>query len=87
MACGTKENFVVEESGEKVSLMFVFWNFEILMSVRLPGLVTFSDATNGFPRHEGHFQDCKFMKRLKCGDVVQRAQKVALLARALVDQH
>ena len=51
------------------------------------GLVTFNDETNGFPKHEGHFQDCRFMRRFNCGDAVQRAQKVALLARALCDQH
>jgi len=51
------------------------------------GLVTFNDETNGFPKHEGHFQDCRFMRRFNCGDAIQRAQKVALLARALCDQH
>ncbi|XP_024084514.1 MORN repeat-containing protein 4 homolog isoform X2 [Cimex lectularius] len=48
------------------------------------GLVTFSDGTHGFPRMEGYFQDCRFLRRKPCQDVVQRAQKISLLARAQV---
>ncbi|KAJ8920475.1 hypothetical protein NQ315_005343 [Exocentrus adspersus] len=29
------------------------------------GLTTFSDDTNGFPRNEGFFQDCKLKKLMK----------------------
>ncbi|KAK2705704.1 MORN repeat-containing protein 4 homolog [Artemia franciscana] len=50
------------------------------------GLVTFSDGSNGFPRNEGYFQDCRFMKRMNCGDTIQKAQKVAMTARALCDE-
>ena len=52
----------------------------------LSGLVTFSDGSNGFPRNEGYFQDCRFMKRMNCGDTIQKAQKVAMTARALCDE-
>ncbi|KAF6213360.1 hypothetical protein GE061_011079, partial [Apolygus lucorum] len=45
------------------------------------GLVTFADGTHGFPRHEGYFQDCRLLKRKPCLEIVQRAQKVALMAR------
>ncbi|KAL1122798.1 hypothetical protein AAG570_003124, partial [Ranatra chinensis] len=46
------------------------------------GMVTFADGTHGFPKNEGFFQDCKLMRKKQCQDVVQRAQKVALMARA-----
>ncbi|KAF4516392.1 hypothetical protein B566_EDAN008515 [Ephemera danica] len=49
------------------------------------GLVTFSDDTHGFPRNEGYFQDCRFVRKKRCADVVQRAQKVAMMARAQCD--
>ena len=44
-------------------------------------MVTFADGTHGFPKNEGYFQDCKLMRKKPCQDVVQRAQKVALMAR------
>ncbi|XP_045533955.1 uncharacterized protein LOC106720251 [Papilio machaon] len=50
------------------------------------GLVTFSDGSNGFPRNEGFFQDCKMVRRKRCPEVVQRAQKVAYMARAQCQQ-
>jgi len=50
------------------------------------GLVTFSDLTNGFPRNEGFFQDCKMIRKKSCPDIVQRAQKVALMARIQCEQ-
>ncbi|TDG48884.1 hypothetical protein AWZ03_004787 [Drosophila navojoa] len=46
------------------------------------GLLTFQDFTHGFPRNEGFFQDCRFMRKRRCPDVVQRAQKCALMARS-----
>lgn len=46
------------------------------------GLITFHDFTHGFPRNEGYFQDCRLIRKRRCSDVVQRAQKVALMARA-----
>lgn len=46
------------------------------------GMITFSDYTHGFPRHEGYFQDCRMIKKQKCPEVIQRAQKVALMAKA-----
>lgn len=50
------------------------------------GLVTFNDGSNGFPRNEGFFQDCRLVRRKRCPEIVQRAQKVALMARAQCDQ-
>lgn len=50
------------------------------------GLITFSDHTHGFPRNEGFFQDCRLVRKKRCPDVVQRAQKVALMARAQCDE-
>ncbi|XP_071443135.1 MORN repeat-containing protein 4 homolog isoform X2 [Hetaerina americana] len=50
------------------------------------GLVTFRDGTHGFPRNEGFFQDCRFVRKRRCPDVVQKAQKVALMARAQCEE-
>ncbi|XP_063223066.1 MORN repeat-containing protein 4 homolog [Bacillus rossius redtenbacheri] len=50
------------------------------------GLVTFSDGSHGFPRNEGFFQDCRLVRKRRCLDVVQRAQKVALMAQAQCDR-
>nr|CAD7578854.1 unnamed protein product [Timema californicum] len=50
------------------------------------GLVTFSDGSQGFPRNEGYFQDCRLVRKKRCQEVVQRAQKVALMARVQSDQ-
>lgn len=50
------------------------------------GLVTFTDLTNGFPRNEGFFQDCKLIRKKNCPDIVQRAQKIALMARVQCEQ-
>lgn len=78
----------MEEFGAKVRNEFIsVVLMESTSTNKCTGLVTFSDESNGFPRHEGHFQDCRFMRRLKCGDSIQRAQKVALMARALCDEH
>ena len=89
--CDLKGSSAEEKFGEKVEKFYILCLYMFLKNNCLKncdkGLVTFSDETNGFPRHEGYFQDCRFMRRLKCGDVIQRAQKVALLARALCDQH
>lgn len=49
------------------------------------GLVTFHDFTHGFPRNEGYFQDCRLIRRRKCADIVQRSQKIALMARTQCD--
>ncbi|CAG4987937.1 unnamed protein product [Parnassius apollo] len=46
------------------------------------GLVTYSDGSNGFPKNEGFFQDCRMVRRKRCPEVVQRAQKIAYMARA-----
>lgn len=54
--------------------------------ITFPGLVTFSDGSNGFPRNEGFFQDCRLVRRKRCPEVVQRAQKVAYMARAQCQQ-
>lgn len=45
------------------------------------GLVTFQDFSHGFPRNEGYFQDCRLIQKKRCPEIVQRAQKVALMAR------
>ncbi|CAH1381470.1 unnamed protein product [Tenebrio molitor] len=45
------------------------------------GMTTFNDGSNGFPRYEGFFQDCKLLKKVSCVEVVQKAQKVAFMAR------
>ncbi|XP_044262495.1 MORN repeat-containing protein 4 homolog [Tribolium madens] len=45
------------------------------------GLTTFKDGSNGFPRYEGFFQDCKILKTIKCPEAVQKAQKIAFMAR------
>ncbi|XP_063912981.1 MORN repeat-containing protein 4 homolog [Zophobas morio] len=45
------------------------------------GVVTFSDGSNGFPKYEGFFENCKFLKKCDCAEVVQKAQKVAFMAR------
>ncbi len=50
------------------------------------GLVTYPDNSHGFPRSEGFFQDCRMVRRKSCPEVVQRAQRVALLARRQKDQ-
>ncbi|RZC32140.1 MORN repeat-containing protein 4, partial [Asbolus verrucosus] len=47
------------------------------------GLTTFNDGSNGFPRYEGFFQDCRLIKKTDCSEVVQKAQKVAFMARNL----
>lgn len=46
------------------------------------GLVTFNDLTHGFPRNEGFFQDSRQLRKKRCPEAIQRAQKVALLARS-----
>ncbi|KAF5286911.1 hypothetical protein FQA39_LY00444 [Lamprigera yunnana] len=45
------------------------------------GLTTFKDETNGFPRYEGFFKECKLIKKVRCPEAVQKAQKVAFTAR------
>ncbi|CAG9134609.1 unnamed protein product [Plutella xylostella] len=50
------------------------------------GLVTFSDGSNGFPRNEGFFQDCRLLRRQRCPGVAARAQQVAYVARAQCQQ-
>ncbi|XP_013775845.1 MORN repeat-containing protein 4-like [Limulus polyphemus] len=50
------------------------------------GLVTFADGSNGFPRCEGLFKDCRLVKRCRCIDIVLQAQKVAMAARAQCQQ-
>lgn len=45
------------------------------------GLLTFNDGSNGFPRYEGFFQDCKLLKKTECPEIVQKAQKIAFMAR------
>ncbi|KAL1497163.1 hypothetical protein ABEB36_008168 [Hypothenemus hampei] len=45
------------------------------------GLTTFGDGTHGFPRNEGFFQDCQLKKRGSCPHAIQKAQKVAFIAR------
>lgn len=57
-----------------------------LLTILFSGLVTFNDGSNGFPRNEGYFQDCKMVRRKRCPEVVQRAQKVAYMARAQCQQ-
>lgn len=49
------------------------------------GLVTFNDSTHGFPRNEGFFQDCRLVRKRHCPEIVQRAQKISLLARAQME--
>ncbi|XP_030748234.1 MORN repeat-containing protein 4 homolog isoform X2 [Sitophilus oryzae] len=56
----------------------VFWRSD---TTRHEGLTTFSDNTHGFPRNEGFFQECNLKRRKNCPDVVQKAQKVAFMAR------
>ena len=45
------------------------------------GLVTFNDNNHGFPRNEGCFKDCHFVQRKGCDEVIQKAEKIALMAR------
>ncbi|KAG5867761.1 hypothetical protein JTB14_013837 [Gonioctena quinquepunctata] len=45
------------------------------------GLTTFSDNTHGFPRNEGFFHDCQMKSLKKCPEVVQKAQRIAFMAR------
>ncbi|XP_060517623.1 MORN repeat-containing protein 4 homolog isoform X2 [Cylas formicarius] len=49
------------------------------------GLTTFKDNTNGFPKNEGFFQNCQLKLRKKCPDIIQKAQKISLLARQNID--
>jgi len=49
------------------------------------GLITYRDGTNGFPRNEGFFQDCRFVRKERCGEVIQRAQKIANISRNQAD--
>lgn len=51
------------------------------------GLVTYKDGTHGFPRNEGYFQDCRLLRHKKCPDLVQRAQKIALMARTTINSN
>jgi hypothetical protein len=60
--------------GKKYS-RYIFYLFIYL------GMTTFNDGSNGFPRYEGFFQDCKLLKKVSCVEVVQKAQKVAFMAR------
>ncbi|CAD6238956.1 GSCOCG00008575001-RA-CDS [Cotesia congregata] len=46
------------------------------------GLVTYSDGTHGFPRNEGFFQDCRLVRRRRCPEVILKAQKISMIARA-----
>lgn len=70
-------------------------NFELIYFMRgrfkrfvtFLGMITFSDGSHGFPKNEGFFQDCKLVRKKRCPEVVQRAQKVALMARAQADQN
>ncbi|XP_023218166.1 MORN repeat-containing protein 4 homolog [Centruroides sculpturatus] len=48
------------------------------------GLITYADGTHGFPRQEGQFQDCKFIRKEQCQQSILKAQKYALLARSLI---
>ncbi|XP_022184579.2 MORN repeat-containing protein 4 homolog isoform X1 [Nilaparvata lugens] len=50
------------------------------------GMVTFNDGSHGFPRNEGFFQDCRLIRKKRCPEVIQKAQKVALLARAQTEE-
>ncbi|CAG0890421.1 unnamed protein product [Cyprideis torosa] len=50
------------------------------------GLMTFVDGTNGFPRNEGFFQDCRLARPKRCPKAIQKAIKVASLARAYTYQ-
>ena len=50
------------------------------------GLVTYADGSNGFPRNEGFFQDCRFIRKVRCPQVITRAQKVAHIARVQADK-
>lgn len=45
------------------------------------GLVTFCDGSHGFPRNEGVFRNCRFIKKQRCPETVLTAQKVASGAR------
>ncbi|KAK9751476.1 MORN repeat [Popillia japonica] len=47
------------------------------------GLTTYSDGTTGFPKNEGFYQDCRMIRKKSCPEVVQRAQKIAFMARNL----
>ncbi|KAL3278690.1 hypothetical protein HHI36_016226 [Cryptolaemus montrouzieri] len=45
------------------------------------GRVTFNDGTNGFPKHEGFFEDTRLIKRHKSGEIIDRAQKISFMIR------
>ncbi|XP_023248175.1 MORN repeat-containing protein 4 homolog [Copidosoma floridanum] len=46
------------------------------------GLITYTDGSHGFPRNEGFFQDCRLVRRHRCPDIVQKAQKISMMARS-----
>lgn len=48
----------------------------------LVGLVTYADGSHGFPRNEGFFQDCRLVRRRRCPDIIQKAQRISMMARA-----
>ncbi|KAF7285010.1 hypothetical protein GWI33_012326 [Rhynchophorus ferrugineus] len=45
------------------------------------GVTTYPDNTSGFPRNEGFFQECHLKRRQNCEEVIQKAQKLAFMAR------
>lgn len=58
-----------------------YWINKLLFHPIL-GLITYADGSHGFPRNEGFFQDCKLVRRRHCPDIVQKAQKISMMARA-----
>lgn len=50
------------------------------------GLITFKDGTHGLPRHEGFFKDCKMIQKKKCPEVINDAQRAAMMARIQAEQ-
>jgi len=46
------------------------------------GLITFPDGNHGLPRNEGRFENDRFIERLRCPDVIQRAKKAAVHANS-----
>ncbi|XP_017775591.1 PREDICTED: MORN repeat-containing protein 4 [Nicrophorus vespilloides] len=49
------------------------------------GMTTFKDGTNGFPKNEGFFQDCRLVRKKKCPEIVQKTQKISLMTKQLFD--
>lgn len=44
------------------------------------GVTTFNDGCNGFPKYEGYFNECKFLKKYKCPETIQCARRFSFIS-------